>query len=80
MTKSGKHCGYNIIEIFYFLTIYVQSCLLQNCCMRERVKLEEKWLIMSNFSSSHNVFEGKSMFESVKVRKLLIYPEFHYRV
>ena len=29
---------HSIIEIFHFLTKYVQSCLLQNCRMRERVK------------------------------------------
>ena len=39
------HCQsqviYSIIEIFYFLTKNVQSCLLQNCRMREKVKLLE---------------------------------------
>ena len=30
-----------IIEISYFLTKYVQSRLLQNCRMRERVKYTE---------------------------------------
>ena len=55
--------NHSIIMIFHFLTKYVQSRLLQNCCMRERVKwsygnhqldwtnilvhLEWKWAISS---------------------------------
>ena len=36
ITQNKQH---SIIEIFYFLTKYVQSRLLQNCRMMERVKI-----------------------------------------
>ena len=35
---------YSIIEMFYLLTNYVQSLLLQNCRMRERVNNNMSWL------------------------------------
>ena len=41
------------MEIFYFLTKYVQSRLLHNCCMRERVNLLS-WFSIS-FQNAFNV-------------------------
>ena len=49
---------HSIIEIFYFLTKYVQSRLLQNCCIREMVNSQQRTCLykaQSNyeFKASH---------------------------
>ena len=44
---------HSIIETFYFLTKHVQSRLLQNCCMRERVKYQQQRVRGSNKNLDH---------------------------
>ena len=56
------------MEICYLLTKYVQSRLLQNCRMRERVKK----LILGNFFFCRHVFKklsAEEASESVYIRE-----------
>ena len=59
---------HSIIKIFYFLPKYVQSRLLQNCPMRERVKVQ--FLLMASWHNSSHWVEGyRDHFEKWKMSR-----------
>ena len=79
---------HSIIEIFYFLTKYVQSRLLQNCCMKERVnprvvcfKGNQKLYICSRESVIHAIETNRSLFEKGDrccMMSFACYTEYHF--